>query len=138
MEALGAGASVLAFAGLGLSAAKVLHTILESIKDGPQNVQQARTDVYGLYSALLQLSRCHVLDATDCTALKARLRACVEDLERFTSKIDVLTIEESDARGAQYWKKLKAVLNEKSLLRMSRVVASHTAAIDLQLSALQR
>ena len=138
MEALGAGASVLAFAGLGLSAAQALHTVLESIKDGPQNVQQARTDVYGLYSTLLQLSKCHVLDATDCTALKARLRACVEDLERFTSKIEALTIEESDPRGARYWKQFKAVLNEKSLLRISRVVASHTAAIHLQLDALQR
>lgn len=138
MDAVSAGASVLAFVGLCVQAAKVIHTVLSGVKDGPQNVQQATTDVYGLYLTLVQLSKCRVLDESGGEALKSRLLACFGDIETFADKLEKLTIDDSEGSRGKYWKRIKAILNEKSLANMSAVVVSHTSALNLQLTAIQR
>lgn len=131
-------ASIVTAIDFGFKTSKAIHFVLAGIKDGPDNVQRAAAAVYGLLSTLQQLARCRALDEFDSKALEERLLTCVDDLESFAGKLKGLTIEESEKRCGRYWKRLKAVYNEKALDKMGAVVAGHTAALNLQLSALQR
>lgn len=61
MEAVGVGASVIAFITLGLKCAKSAHEILSSAKGGSDHVARVERDVQGLLSTLERLARCRVI-----------------------------------------------------------------------------
>ena len=115
---------------LGLKSSKFLHDVLAGVKDGPISVQRTTTEIYGLISTLEQLA--------ECRALEMRLLKCADDLKIFDSKLQGLTIGDSERRFGRYWKKIKTVYNEKELDKISATVKSHATALHLQLSALQR
>ena len=134
-------ASILTAIDFCLKTSKLLHGILAGIKDGPDNVQQTATEVYGLLSTLEQIANLRVLDGPDgklIEALKSRVLICCNDLEAFEGKLRGLTVKASDRRCGRYWKTIKTVYNEKALDKMCAIVTGHTAALHLQLGALQR
>lgn len=131
-------ASILTAIDFGFKTSKILHSVISGVKDGPENVQQAATIVYGLLSTLEQLAKCRALDESGSEALRDRLLKCVDDLESFDRKLKGLTIEDSEKRCGRYWKRLKCVYNEKALDKMRAIVAGHAAALNLHLAALQR
>ncbi|KAK3942476.1 hypothetical protein QBC46DRAFT_447683 [Diplogelasinospora grovesii] len=137
MEAIGAGASVLAFLGFGIQCAQIICSVLSPIEDAPRNVSQAARDVANLRSVLEQLSACRALNVPADDALREHVRTCADDLGKFAAELQKLTISDSEKRLRRYWKKIKAVLNEKDIARWSSVVNGHTAALNLRLSTLQ-
>jgi hypothetical protein len=138
MDPVSAGASVLAIIGVGRKAAKAVHTVFSGLKDGPENVRHASTNVQGLISALERLSECRVLEDDGDGPLSKRMLACVDDVEAFAAKLEKLTISDTERRRGKYWKKLRTILKEKDLDDMNRIVLSHTTALNLELNALQR
>ncbi|SPO06532.1 uncharacterized protein DNG_09222 [Cephalotrichum gorgonifer] len=137
MEALGAGANALAFVVLALKSAKTIYAVIGDLKDGPNNVRRAITNVNRLLSTLDQLSKCRALDERGSNGLADRMLTCLKDLETFSTKLEGLRVTKSEKRLGMYWKRVKAVLNEKALDNMNDVVAGHTSALNLQLAALQ-
>lgn len=136
--AMEAGANTLAFVILAIKSAKLIHTVLRSIKDGPENVRRTADDVAGLLSTLEQLSRCRALERSGCGPLEARLLRCVDDLEAFDGDIKRLEVGEGEGKRVRYWRRVKAAWGERRLDGMRVVVSGHCAALNLQLSALQR
>ena len=131
-------ASILTAIDFCFKTSKTLHAIISGIKDGPDNVQRAASAVNGLLSTLEQLQNCRALDESGSRALESRLLTCIDDLEAFAGKLKGLTIGDSEKRCERYWKRIMTVYNEKALDNIGAVVAGHTAALNLQLSVLQR
>lgn len=131
-------ASILTAIDFGFKTSKAIHAILAGVKDGPDNVQRAAAAVYGLLSTLEQLAGCRTLEGFSNKTFKGRLLTCIDDLESFAGKLEGLNICGSEKRRGKYWKRLKAVYNENALDRIGVVVAGHTAALNFQLSVLQR
>lgn len=131
-------ASILTTVDFGFKTSKLLYYVISGVKDGPDNVRQTAIAIYGLLSVLEQLSKCRALDESGSEALRDRLLKCVDDLESFDGRLKGLIIEEAEKRCGRYWKRLKAVYNEKALDKMRAVVVGHTAALNLHLATLQR
>ncbi|KAB5584807.1 hypothetical protein GE09DRAFT_4743 [Coniochaeta sp. 2T2.1] len=136
MEALGAGASVVAFVTFGLQSAKVIHQVLSSNTDGKKIVEQAARDVATLQSTLERLARCRIITERPDEALAARTKACAEDLAGFAEKLKTLAV--GNAPGLErHWRKVKVFLNEKELTKMSAAVVGHTTGLNLCLKVLE-
>ncbi len=138
MDAIGGGASVLAFVGLALQSAKTLHDFLSSIKDGPQDVQQAANGLRQFQSTLEQLSQCSAFCQPEGDAARDYVKTCRSDVQDFAGKLARLQFSDDEKRSGRYWKKIKIAFNEKGLARMSAVIEKHTMSLTLQLAALQR
>jgi len=141
MEAVGAGASILAFVTLGLKSAKAVHEILGSLRDGRVHVDAAERDVRELQSTLEQLSRCRVITGTSNPndALAAKIKTCADDLKTFADTLRRLAIDGTESRVVgKSLKRLKIFLNEKELARMRAIVLGHTATLGLGLQILER
>lgn len=131
-------ASVLAFVLVSLKSAKVAHEILSSFKDAPENVKSATTEVERLLLALERLSTCRALEEHGGEALLAVIDACRNDIESLAAKLTGLTQQAQNSRREKYWKKFKAVWEEKALSNLCAKVASHTGSLNLYLNILQR
>ncbi|CAI4212638.1 unnamed protein product [Parascedosporium putredinis] len=136
MDPVSLGASAVAFLGVGIHAARALHAILSGIKDGPENVKRASDSVWGLVPILEDLARRRALGQDGKAVLERRLLMCVEDLEGFASKIDRISLSDSERRRGKYWKKVRMVFSEKALATMCAVTSGHVAAINLQLNVM--
>jgi len=138
MEAIGVGASVLAFLTLGLSSTKVVYELISSIKDGGMHVKQIKGEIQGLQLTLERLSRCrHIAELRD-EALAARIKACDDDMKVYATKLRELAVSGTESRLGKQWKKVKIALSDKDLTRMSAVVVGHTTALSLYLNATER
>lgn len=134
MEAIGGGASVLAFVLLGLKSAKIIYELLNPGDDG----KTIARDVRGLQSTLERLARCRVLAERPDEALEAKIVACANDMESFAKKLSKLAILDNDGRLRIQWKKVKTFLSEKDMAKMRAIVVGHTAGLNLHLQALER
>lgn len=140
MEAIGAGAAVLPFVLLCFQSAKVVYTVFSSIKDAPKQVKQLQRDAAGLLSTLERLAACRVLheDGRRDDALLAKIKACQDDIDTNSTKLKRLAPEGADHRLEMTWRRLKAVMNEKDLAKMSTAMTAHTVTLGLHLNAIQR
>ncbi|KAH7316882.1 hypothetical protein B0I35DRAFT_434180 [Stachybotrys elegans] len=134
MEALGAGASVVAFVPLAMGAAKVAYNILSSIKDGPSSVQKAAEAILTLYGILEQLDR---LDQSDTDVpLRVDIKGCFEDLDVFAKKVIKVQSSSIDDGGRRLWKRLKQFVTEKELEKISLSISQHYSRLNVRLGAL--
>ncbi|KAM7196352.1 hypothetical protein V8F33_006261 [Rhypophila sp. PSN 637] len=136
MEAIGAGASVLAFLTLGIKSAKTIHKILSLVKDGTR-INRIRQDVQSLQITLDRLSRSRAAAEIRDDALATKIKACANDLKTFAEKLVELTHNGTEPRLARHWKSFKALLNEKDLIDMGDVIVKHTIALSLYLKVLE-
>jgi len=135
-EAIGVGASALAFVLLGLKSAKVAYQALSSIKDGPTHVNQIMSSVLGLQYTLERLSHCRlVMEHQDEGLLKAT-KACADDMNLFADQLEKFV--KAHHGVARQWNKVKFFLKEEDLKRMSAAVVGHTTALSLHLEILNR
>lgn len=137
MEAIGAGASVLAFITLGLQSVKTIHEILSSVKDTTR-VYGVRQDVQGLQATLDRLSRCRAVAELRDDALATKIEKCAGDLKTFAERLVKLAIDGSEHRLERQVKKLKGFLNEKELKDMGDAIVRHTTSLSLHLKVLER
>ncbi|OIW25928.1 hypothetical protein CONLIGDRAFT_717590 [Coniochaeta ligniaria NRRL 30616] len=135
MEALGVGASVLAFVIVGLQSAKTIHDILASVKDGSETVDRAEADIMSLQSTLERLASCRIIAERPDEALAAKVKSCADDMTRYAEKLKKLVTDDGSGLSRQ-WRKIKVFLNEKDLAKISAVVVGHTAGLNLHLNVL--
>ncbi|KAK1751467.1 hypothetical protein QBC47DRAFT_391875 [Echria macrotheca] len=135
MEAIGAGAGVIAFVTLGLQSIKVIAQALSAIRDGNSHVQAALKHVQDLQSVLERLERCRVLVERPDPALADKVKSCVDDLAVIAGKLNDLAIKDSDAALEKGWKKAKIFLRDKDLEKVGVTVVRHSTTLNLYLQA---
>lgn len=136
MDPIGAGASVLAFVVLGLKSVKVAYEILSSIKDGRTQVAHASNSIQRLQSTLEKLERCRLVTEQQDELLLKTTKACADDMDAFAEQLKGL--DKSHSGMGRQWNKVKILLKEEDLKRMSAIVVGHTAALNLYLEILER
>jgi hypothetical protein len=135
-EAIGVGASALAFVLLGLKSVKVAYQTLSSIKDGQTHVNQTMSSVLGLQSTLERLSRCRLVVKHQNEGLLKATKACADDMKLFANQLE--KFDKAHHGVARQWNKIKAFLKEEDLKRMSAAVVGHTTALSFHLEILDR
>lgn len=136
MEAVGFGASVLAFVLLGLKSAKVTYEVLSAIKDENTHVAQAKSSVQVLQSTLERLSRCRLVAEQQDDGLEKTAKKCADDMEAFSKELEKLVGPQH--RIGKQWNKVKIFLKEDDLKRVTAAVVGHTAALNFYVQVLER
>jgi len=139
MEAVSAGAGVLAFLGLALKSTKALHEILSAVRDGPQNVQSLANEVEELHTILDRLSHLQTSLSTsvDLTNLTSYASRCAADTGAFEEKLKRLDLSVEERRIGRLWRRLRIIISENDLKRMQAVVHNHIGALNFELGMLQ-
>lgn len=130
--------SVLAFVLVTLRAAKVAHKILSSFKDASENVKGATAEVKCLSLALERLSTCRALEEHGGEALLTVIDACRKDIEPFAAKLTSLAQQTQSSRRNKYWRRFRAMWDEKALMKMCAKVARNTGNLNLYLNIILR
>ncbi|KAM5350106.1 hypothetical protein ACJ41O_006611 [Fusarium nematophilum] len=134
MEAVGAGANVLAFVVLGLKSVQVVYETLSAIRDGPEIVQQLAKDVQQLHSILTWVTKSRA--AARDLALLLQAQQYTQELEDFANSIQNLRLSQDDRLSGRCWKRLKAFTKERDLVRLSTQVNQHASLLNTRITAL--
>jgi hypothetical protein len=135
MEAIGAGASVVAFIVLGLKSAKIIHEILSD--ESGTHVGQVRTGIQDLQSTLERLGRCRAVSELQDQAFQTKIQSCADNLATFAASLQNLTVTDAGSRFSNQLKRLRAFLGEKELSRMNNIITRDTGTLKLYLQALE-
>jgi len=137
MEALGAGASVLAFVGLALQSTKVLSQTVSGFKNASRQITALASAVRNLQNILTQLEGCRALSEprTDVQHLADLVNACIEDVGRYDKELKKIQPCPDGPKIQQAWKKMKTMLADKDLVW--KEVSQHCTALSAQLNILQ-
>ncbi|KAH7133759.1 hypothetical protein EDB81DRAFT_805083 [Dactylonectria macrodidyma] len=134
MEAIGAGANVLAFVVLGLKSARFVHDTLSAVHDGPQIVKQVARDILQLHYILERLSNSRA--AANDAPLVSHAQQCVRDLGVLADTLQKLQPTRNEKTTGRLWKRFKTVLNEKQLAGISSQVIQHTTFLNVRIDIL--
>lgn len=94
MEAVGAGAHVLAFVILGLKSVKFINEVILAVKDGRGYVDQSQRAVQGLQSTLGRLERYRAVTERPDGAFVAKTKSCVDDMKAIAEKLQTLVVKD--------------------------------------------
>ncbi|KAI5458952.1 hypothetical protein BGZ63DRAFT_426265 [Mariannaea sp. PMI_226] len=134
MEAIGAGANVLAFVVLGLKSAKVVYETFSAIKDGPEIVQQLAKDCRQLHSLLTWVRQSQV--AASDPALLQQAQQGAQELQELANSIQNLRLSPADRFSGQCWKRLKVLVKEKDLIRIDNRLLQIALLLSTRISVL--
>ncbi|OTA76188.1 hypothetical protein M434DRAFT_402543 [Hypoxylon sp. CO27-5] len=134
MEAIGAGANVLAFVLLALKSAKTAYETLSAIKDGPQIVKQVAGNINQLCWILENLKASRA--AAEDISLEGHLKICHEELRVAASWIEKLQISPTERQSGRLWRRLKSFLSEKDLERFNIQLIGHVTTLNLRLQGI--
>ena len=140
MEAISAGASVLAFAGFALEGTKFLYKAASGFKHAPQEVGALVSTVGKLQNTLAQICVSRALSEPDVDTQHIRdlLDTCNRDIANFGQDLRRIQSKSAESALLQTWKKLKATLSEDRLIRMRSTLDHHCAVLQLEFTRLQR
>lgn len=141
MEAVGGGASVLAFVGLAAQSAKTLYELFSALKDAPQDVERVATHVHQFQSVLGQLSQSRAFSesAPEVTRdVGQHVKICNDEIEAISAKLKGLRISDHEKQSGIFWKRVKYAFKEKSLRQMGNIIGRHTNLLTLRLSTIHR
>ncbi|KAH8688464.1 hypothetical protein BGZ61DRAFT_453250 [Ilyonectria robusta] len=134
MEAIGVGANVLAFVLLGLKSAKFIHETLSAVKDGPEIVQRVARDILQLHWILERVHQSRA--AADDESLLFHAQQCVDDLGSLAEIVQRLQLATNERLTGRFWKRIKTVLSEKDLARISTQVTQKASLLDFRINLL--
>ncbi|OTA60082.1 ankyrin [Hypoxylon sp. EC38] len=134
MEAIGAGANVLAFVLLTLKSAKTAYETLSAIKDGPQIVKQVAGNINQLCWILENLKASRA--AAEDISLVSHLKVCHEELRVAASWIEKLQISPTERQSGRLWRRLKSFFSEKDLERFNIQLIGHVTTLNLRLQGI--
>lgn len=138
MDAISGGASVLAFITLAIQSAKTISVVLAGIKDAPDNVRRTANTVSMLQWALEQLAQSQQTSgAVFPRGIEEQVKTCSDNLAAFASTLGKLQSLDTDGRGRRVWKRVKAVIDEKELDKMTGTMAAHASTLNLSLQSTQ-
>lgn len=141
MDVVSVTASLTALITLAIQSTKVISQAVQQIRGGPVHVQHLATKADALHQTLQQLSALiNEADLTSCsdvsrlfTNLQGLVEACAEDLKTITRKLRCLQEAIGGNHVRRAWAVLKALLGEKELEHMWKVLQSHRETLNSQL-----
>ncbi|KAH6989001.1 hypothetical protein BKA56DRAFT_652463 [Ilyonectria sp. MPI-CAGE-AT-0026] len=134
MEAIGVGANVLAFVLLGLKSAKFIHETLSAVKDGPEIVQQVARDILQLHWILERVHQSRA--AANDESLLFHAQQCVDNLGSLAQIVQRLQPATNERLTGRFWKRLKTVLSENDLARISTQATQKASLLDFRINLL--
>ncbi|KAF7503130.1 hypothetical protein GJ744_004272 [Endocarpon pusillum] len=141
MEAVSAGAPVLAFIMVALHSTKKVYEAVSDIKNGPDLVEKLAAAVTNLQSVLTQLSNCPAVTSpdpeTDLGAILALIKTCSEDVLRYEKQLGKVRTSPDEKGLGRAWKRFMTVLHEKDFQQMSVGVNHHVSALGVHLGLIQ-
>ncbi|KAI8665653.1 hypothetical protein LRP88_03841 [Fusarium phalaenopsidis] len=139
MEAIGAGASTLAFVLLALKSAKVIHESLSAIKDAPRIVRELAQDIQLLQSVLGRLTHCPLSHApsSTITSFQDMLQACTAELSSIQSRLQQFKKKPDSSRSSQVYKGILGYVKKEELEEARSRVRDKTTQANLYLGLLQ-
>lgn len=139
MEAIGAGASTLAFVLLTLKSTKIINESLSSIKDAPRTVIELLEDVKFLQSVLERLSHCTLQHASISTvdSLTQTLQGCTAELTSIEDRLVKFLQDTVSSRSRRVYKGVLAYIKKEDLENARRRVRDKSTQINLYFGLLQ-
>ncbi|KAL2679303.1 hypothetical protein Neosp_010075 [[Neocosmospora] mangrovei] len=139
MEAIGTGASTLAFVLLALKSAKIIHESLSAIKDAPRIVRELAQDIQLLQSVLGRLTHCplsHVSSST-IASVQDMLQACTADLSGIENRLEKFRKKPESSRSTRVYKGILGYVKKEELEEARSRVRDKTTQANLYLGLLQ-
>ncbi|KAL0256667.1 hypothetical protein SLS55_009063 [Diplodia seriata] len=139
MEAVGGGASALAFIGIALKSTEAIYKTISGIKDAPDKVERLLSAVDDLRSILKQLSGLFAppVAAQAFNDFDAAIQKCNEDLASLAKKLSLLHKIAGDGKWKSTWKRIKAVLKKEDIQEMWTTVHHHVTVLGVYVGVLQ-
>lgn len=139
MEAVGAGASSLAFVLLALKSAKIIHGSLATVKDAPRIVHELVQDVQLLQSVLGRLTHYPLGRASNSTisSLEHMLQTCTAELSSIESRLAKFTAKPDSGRSNRVYKGILAYVKKEDLEDARNKIRDKTTQVNLYLGLLQ-
>ncbi|RSM03369.1 hypothetical protein CDV31_010501 [Fusarium ambrosium] len=139
MEAIGTGASTLAFVLLALKSAKVIHESLSAIKDAPRIVRELAQDIQLLQSVLGRLTNCPLSHApsSTITSFQDMLKACTAELSGIENRLEQFKKKPESSRSSRVYKGILGYVKKEELEEARSRVRDKTTQANLYLGLLQ-
>ncbi|EMT71109.1 hypothetical protein NOF04DRAFT_13591 [Fusarium oxysporum II5] len=139
MEAIGAGASTLAFVLLALKSVKIVNESLSSIKDAPRIVSELLKDIESLQSVLGRISGSLLRHAPTSTieSLNDILQACTTELSSIECRLAKFSTSSGSSRSSRMYKGVLAYVKKEDLENARGRIRDKSTQINLYLSLLQ-
>lgn len=139
MEAIGVGASTLAFVLLALKSAKIVNESLSSIKDAPSIVSELLKDIESLQSVLGRISGSLLRHAPTSTieSLNDILQACTTELSSIECRLAKFSTSSGSSRSSRMYKGVLAYVKKEDLENARGRIRDKSTQINLYLSLLQ-
>ncbi|KAM0330481.1 hypothetical protein ACHAQA_003425 [Verticillium albo-atrum] len=138
-EAIGLGASVLAFITITLKSAKAIHVVLSTIKDAPDSVRRLLSEVLFMQSMLERLlsftsPQIQTIPASEVSALNHLVKGCSVDISDIATRLhDIIVFPGTDA-ARRLLKRLRAAQGDKDLVRMTDTLRGQASKLQLYLT----
>ncbi|UPK92476.1 hypothetical protein LCI18_003411 [Fusarium solani-melongenae] len=139
MEAIGAGASTLAFVLLALKSTKIIHESLSAIKDAPRIVCELAQDIQLLQSVLGRLTHCPLSHApsSTVTSFQDMLQACTAELSSIENRLEQFKKKPDSSRSSRVYKGILGYVKKEELEEARSRVRDKTTQANLYLGLLQ-
>lgn len=139
MEAIGTGASTLAFVLLALKSAKVIHESLTVIKDAPRIVRELAQDIQLLQSVLGRLTHCPLSHAP-CSTIRSfqdMLKVCTAELSGIEGRLEQFKKKPDSSRSSRVYRGILGYVKKEELEEARSRVRDKTTQANLYLGLLQ-
>ncbi|KAK7398438.1 hypothetical protein QQX98_012189 [Neonectria punicea] len=139
MEAIGTGASTLAFVLLALKSAEVIHESLSAIKNAPRIGRELAQDIQLLQSVLGRLTHCPLSHApsSTITSFQDMLRACTAELSSIENMLEDFKRKPNGSRSSRVYKGILGYVKKEDLEEARSRVRDKTTQANLYLGLLQ-
>lgn len=139
MEAIGTGASTLAFVLLALKSAKVIHESLSAIKDAPRIVRGLAQDTQLLQSVLGRLAHCPLSHAPSSiiTSFQDMLQACSTELLGIERRLEQFKKKPDSSRSSRVYRGILSYVKKEELEEARSRVRNKTTQANLYLGLRQ-
>jgi hypothetical protein len=140
MEPISAGASVITFVRLAIESTKALHNIIVGLKNAGKETGVLAAAVGNLQLILTQLRGCRAFNDTtvDLQDVRNLLDACKIDVTSFEKDLSKVQCSPEANKFQRTWKKVKAIISEKSLNGMWNKPNHHCTVLQFQRNLLHR
>ena len=142
MEAVGAGASIIAVTTVALQSSRVIYETISGIKNGPEEVKELASEVQQLCHLLRQVTeiskKIDDRDVTSASELQSVIEQCRQNLDDFQKQFDKLEVSSNERRLIRAWKRVKLVVKKEDFQKMWRTVSHYVNILGRHLDLIGR
>lgn len=142
MEAVGAGASILAFVAAALQTSRAIYNLVSAIQSGSPDILNLVSNASSLERILHQLltlldSKTRLTSSQILRPVEQSVRRCADDLNGICQQLGKLEHANSGSTK-KVWRLMKIVVKKDSVHMMSRIIQQHVSMLTLQVIILSR